>query len=137
MEVYKTKSAENPSELIQKAKTKEGLLSTDLRVLQSDKGSPKKRTVMLETLYKSGISHSNSCPRVSNDNSFAKMLKDRQNYQLEDVTFFKRTVWEAGAILARRKSLYEELRQRILGDGEGVIRRTGRMGMWFTRHLFP
>ena len=52
---------------------------------RSDNGSPMKGATMLETLYKLGITPSNSRPRVSNDNPYAeslfKTLKYRPNYQ--------------------------------------------------------
>ncbi|MFI3255460.1 MAG: integrase core domain-containing protein [Eubacteriales bacterium] len=84
-EVYQEQTAENASEFIKKAKRKEQLLSTDLLVLHSDNGGPMKGAVMLETLYKLGITPSRSRPRVSNDNAYAesifKTLKYRPNYQ--------------------------------------------------------
>ncbi|ETA81393.1 integrase core domain-containing protein, partial [Youngiibacter fragilis] len=54
-------------------------------VLHSDNGSPMKGATMLETLYRLGITPSNSRPRVSNDNPYAeslfKTLKYNCNYQ--------------------------------------------------------
>ncbi len=54
-------------------------------VLHSDNGSPMKGATMLATLYKLGITPSNSRPRVSNDNPYSeslfRTLKYRPNYQ--------------------------------------------------------
>lgn len=84
-EVWDTEDSEHASELIRRTCLKQGRLSTEPLVLHSDNGSPMKGATMLETLYKLGITPSNSRPRVSNDNPYAesifKTLKYRPNYQ--------------------------------------------------------
>lgn len=84
-EVWEEESAEHASELISRATLKQKVLSTNRLVLHSDNGSPMKGATMLETLYRLGITPSNSRPRVSNDNAYAesifKTLKFRPNYQ--------------------------------------------------------
>lgn len=85
-EVWEVESAENASELIQRAILSEKLTTREhTLVLHSDNGSPMKGATMLETLYNLGITPSRSRPRVSNDNPFAeslfKTLKYRCNYQ--------------------------------------------------------
>lgn len=84
-EVWEEESAAHASELIQKAVLSNKVLSTQPLVLHSDNGSPMKGATMLETLYRLGITPSNSRPRVSNDNAYAesvfKTLKYRPNYQ--------------------------------------------------------
>lgn len=84
-EVWETEDSGHASELVKRASLAQGRLSTDPLVLHSDNGSPMKGATMLETLYKLGITPSNSRPRVSNDNPYAeslfKTLKYRPNYQ--------------------------------------------------------
>lgn len=84
-EVWDTESAAHASELIIRTTTAQNRLTTAPLVLHSDNGSPMKGATMLETLYKLGITPSNSRPRVSNDNPYAesvfKTLKYRPNYQ--------------------------------------------------------
>jgi len=85
-EVWEVESADNASELIQRAILAEKLTNREHPlVLHSDNGSPMKGATMLETLYKLGITPSRSRPRVSNDNPYAeslfKTLKYRCNYQ--------------------------------------------------------
>jgi putative transposase len=84
-EVYETEDAEHASQTIRRLCLKHHVKSTDVLVLHSDNGSPMKGATMLETLYKLGITPSNSRPRVSNDNPYAeslfKTLKYRPNYQ--------------------------------------------------------
>lgn len=84
-EVWDTEDAEHASELVRRACIRQGRLTTEPLVLHSDNGSPMKGATMLETLYKLGITPSNSRPRVSNDNAYAesifKTLKYRPNYQ--------------------------------------------------------
>ena len=84
-EVYEAESADYASDLIQRITLKQGRLSTTPLVLHSDNGSPMKGATMLTTLYRLGITPSNSRPRVSNDNPYAeslfKTLKYRPNYQ--------------------------------------------------------
>ena len=84
-EVWETEDSEHASELVKRASLAQGRLSTDPLVLHSDNGSPMKGATMLETLYKLGITPSNSRPRVSNDNPYSesmfKTLKYRPNYQ--------------------------------------------------------
>ena len=84
-EVWEEESAEHASELIQRTCLAQGRLTTQPLVLHSDNGSPMKGATMLETLYRLGITPSNSRPRVSNDNAYAeslfKTLKYRPNYQ--------------------------------------------------------
>lgn len=84
-EVWEEESANHASELIKRAVLNQGVLSTDTLVLHSDNGSPMKGATMLATLYKLGITPSNSRPRVSNDNAYSeslfKTLKYRPNYQ--------------------------------------------------------
>lgn len=84
-EVYDTEDAEHASDTIRRLCFKHHIKSTDLLILHSDNGSPMKGATMLETLYKLGITPSNSRPRVSNDNAYAeslfKTLKYRPNYQ--------------------------------------------------------
>jgi len=86
-EVWLEESAEHASELIRRAVISQKITpprKTPL-VLHSDNGSPMKGATMLETLYKLGITPSNSRPRVSNDNPYAeslfRTLKYRCNYQ--------------------------------------------------------
>lgn len=84
-EVWEEESAAHASELIQRATLANRVLSTQPLVLHSDNGSPMKGATMLETLYRLGITPSNSRPQVSNDNAYAesifKTLKYRPNYQ--------------------------------------------------------
>lgn len=84
-EVWDTEDAEHASELIRRICLKQHRLSTEPLILHSDNGSPMKGATMLATLYRLGITPSNSRPRVSNDNAYAeslfKTLKYRPNYQ--------------------------------------------------------
>ena len=84
-EVWDTEDTIHSSELIRRACIKQGRTSTEPLVLHSDNGTPMKGATMLETLYKLGITPSNSRPRVSNDNAYSesifKTLKYRPNYQ--------------------------------------------------------
>ena len=84
-EVWAEESAEHASELIRRACLAQGRLSTQPLVLHSDNGSPMKGATMLQTLYRLGITPSNSRPRVSNDNPYSeslfRTLKYRPNYQ--------------------------------------------------------
>ena len=84
-EVWEEEDATHASELITKISMKQGRKTVDPLILHSDNGSPMKGATMLETLYKLGITPSNSRPRVSNDNPYAesvfKTLKYRPNYQ--------------------------------------------------------
>ena len=84
-EVWEEEDAAHASELITKISMKQGRKTVDPLILHSDNGSPMKGATMLETLYKLGITPSNSRPRVSNDNPYAesvfKTLKYRPNYQ--------------------------------------------------------
>lgn len=84
-EVYETETAEHASHVIRSLCLKHNIKHTDVLVLHSDNGSPMKGATMLETLYKLGITPSNSRPRVSNDNAYAeslfKTLKYRPDYQ--------------------------------------------------------
>lgn len=84
-EVWEEQTDELASVLIRRTCLKQQRLSTQPLVLHSDNGSPMKGATMLETLYKLGITPSNSRPRVSNDNPYAeslfKTLKYRPNYQ--------------------------------------------------------
>ena len=84
-EVWEEQTDELASVLIRRACMAQQRLSTQPLVLHSDNGSPMKGATMLETLYKLGITPSNSRPRVSNDNPYAesvfKTLKYRPNYQ--------------------------------------------------------
>ena len=84
-EVWEEETAEHASELIRRICIAQGRLTTDPLVLHSDNGSPMKGATMLETLYRLGITPSNSRPRVSNDNPYAesifRTLKYRPNYQ--------------------------------------------------------
>lgn len=84
-DVYEEESAELAAEVVQRACFAQHHLSTEPLVLHSDNGSPMKGATMLETLYRLGITPSNSRPRVSNDNPYAesvfKTLKYRPNYQ--------------------------------------------------------
>ncbi len=131
-EVYEEQTAENASELIQKAKMKEGLLSSDPLVLHSDNGSPMKGAVMLETLYKLGITPSNSRPRVSNDNAYAesvfKTLKYRPNYQPDGFeTLEKARAWVLDFVLWYNEEhhhsgiRYLTPNQRHNGEGEAIL----------------
>lgn len=84
-EVWETEDSPHASELIKRTCLKQKRLTTQPLVLHSDNGTPMKGATMLETLYKLGITPSNSRPRVSNDNAYAesifKTLKYRPNYQ--------------------------------------------------------
>jgi putative transposase len=84
-EVWETEDSHHASELIKRTCLKQKRLTTQPLVLHSDNGTPMKGATMLETLYKLGITPSNSRPRVSNDNAYAesifKTLKYRPNYQ--------------------------------------------------------
>ena len=59
-EVWPEESGEHAAELITRAACAEGRLSTSPLVLHSDNGSPMKAATMLATLYKLGITPSNS-----------------------------------------------------------------------------
>ena len=84
-EVWDSEDATHASELITKISMRQGRKTIDPLVLHSDNGSPMKGATMLETLYKLGITPSNSRPRVSNDNPYTesvfKTMKYRPNYQ--------------------------------------------------------
>ena len=84
-DVYEEENAELAAEVVRRACFAQHHLSTEPLVLHSDNGSPMKGATMLETLYRLGITPSNSRPRVSNDNPYAesvfKTLKYRPNYQ--------------------------------------------------------
>lgn len=84
-EVWPEESGEHASELISRAVCAESRLSTSPLVLHSDNGSPMKAATMLATLYKLGITPSNSRPHVSNDNAYSeaafKTLKYRPSYK--------------------------------------------------------
>ncbi len=81
-EVWEVESADNASELIQRAILAEKLTNRDHPlVLHSDNGSPMKGATMLETLYKLGITPSRSRPRVSNDNPYAESLFKTLKYR--------------------------------------------------------
>lgn len=84
-EVYEEQTAELASKLIKRTCLAQHHLSYEPLVLHSDNGTPMKGATMLETLYKLGITPSNSRPRVSNDNPYSeslfKTLKYRPNYQ--------------------------------------------------------
>ncbi len=84
-EVWETEDMQHASELIRRICLKQKRLTTQPLVLHSDNGTPMKGATMLETLYKLGITPSNSRPRVSNDNAYAeslfKTLKYRPDYQ--------------------------------------------------------
>ena len=85
-EVWAEESAEHASQLVRRGVISERTgLRTEPLVLHSDNGSPMKGATMLETLYRLGITPSNSRPRVSNDNPYAeslfKTLKYNCNYQ--------------------------------------------------------
>ena len=84
-EVWPEESGEHAAELITRAACAEGRLSTSPLVLHSDNGSPMKAATMLATLYKLGITPSNSRPHVSNDNAYSeaafKTLKYRPSYK--------------------------------------------------------
>lgn len=94
-EIWEVESANHASELIKRAILAEKITvpRNQPLVLHSDNGSPMKGATMLETLYRLGITPSNSRPRVSNDNPYAeslfKTLKYHCNYQpkgFEDIT---------------------------------------------------
>jgi putative transposase len=75
-EVWPEQSAKNSSDLIKRTIIAQGIkppLKAPL-VLHSDNGSPMKGATMLETLYKLGLTPSNSRPRVSNDNPYVESL---------------------------------------------------------------
>jgi putative transposase len=85
-EVWSKESAEHASQLVRRGIISEKIgLRIKPLVLHSDNGSPMKGATMLETLYRLGITPSNSRPRVSNDNPYAeslfKTLKYNCNYQ--------------------------------------------------------
>jgi len=73
-EVYEEQIAELASKLIKHTCLVQHHLSYETLVLHSDNGTPMKGTTMLETLYKLGITPSNSRPRVSNDNPYSESL---------------------------------------------------------------
>ena len=102
-EVWNTEDAQHAGELIRRICLKQKRLTTDPLVLHSDNGSPMKGATMLETLYKLGITPSNSRPRVSNDNAYAeslfKTLKYRPNYQPKGfATLEEARIWVAGFV---------------------------------------
>jgi putative transposase len=102
-EVYETEDAEHAGQTIRRLCLKHHIKSTDVLVLHSDNGSPMKGATMLETLYKLGITPSNSRPRVSNDNPYAeslfKTLKYRPNYQPKGfATLQEAREWVAGFV---------------------------------------
>jgi|LSQX01.3.fsa_nt_gb putative transposase len=75
-EIWPEETAEHASELISRAVISQRItppMNMPL-VLHSDNGSPMKGATMLATLYKLGITPSNSRPRVSNDNPYAESL---------------------------------------------------------------
>lgn len=73
-EVWEEESAEHASESIRRTCLAQKRLTTQPLVLHSDNGSPMKGATMLETLYRLGITPSNSRPRVSNDNAYSESL---------------------------------------------------------------
>ncbi len=102
-EVWETEDSCHASELVKRASLAQGRLSTDPLVLHSDNGSPMKGATMLETLYKLGITPSNSRPRVSNDNPYAesvfKTVKYRPNYEPKGfATIEEAREWCAGFV---------------------------------------
>ena len=102
-EVWETEDAAHASELIKRTCLKQHRLSTEPLVLHSDNGSPMKGATMLETLYRLGITPSNSRPRVSNDNAYAesifKTLKYRPNYQPKGfASLSEARTWVAGFV---------------------------------------
>lgn len=102
-EVYETEDTERSSALVRRLTLRHGIKSTDVLVLHSDNGSPMKGATMLETLYKLGITPSNSRPRVSNDNAYAesifKTLKYRPNYQPKGFASLEEArMWVAGFV---------------------------------------
>jgi putative transposase len=76
-EVWETEDAAHASELIKRTCLKQHRLSTEPLVLHSDNGSPMKGATMLETLYRLGITPSNSRPRVSNDKHMPRASSKR------------------------------------------------------------
>lgn len=71
-DIWEEESAELASELVRRAVLSERLTKNNPLVLQSDNGSPMKGAILLELLYKLGITPSRGRPRVSNDNPYAE-----------------------------------------------------------------
>lgn len=83
-EVWENESAENASLLIRKTVLKHGIQPhAHPLVLHSDNGSPMKGAVMLETMYKLGITPSRSRPRVSDDNPYSESMFRTLKYRPE------------------------------------------------------
>lgn len=83
-EVHEKESAENASLLIRKTVLKHGIQPhAHPLVLHSDNGSPMKGAVMLETMYKLGITPSRSRPRVSDDNPYSESVFRTLKYRPE------------------------------------------------------
>lgn len=80
-EIWEDESAEHASQLISRAVLAEKLNPKKKPlVLHSDNGSPMKGATMLETLYRLGVTPSNSRPRVSNDNPYVESLFKTMKY---------------------------------------------------------
>lgn len=83
-EVWENESADNASLLIRRTVLKHGIQPhAHPLVLHSDNGSPMKGAVMLETLYKLGITPSRSRPRVSDDNPYSESMFRTLKYRPE------------------------------------------------------
>ena len=83
-EVWENESAENASLLIRKTVLKHGIQPhAHPLVLHSDNGSPMKGAIMLETMYKLGITPSRSRPRVSDDNPYSESMFRTLKYRPE------------------------------------------------------
>ena len=125
-EVWEEQTDELASVLIRQTCLKQQRLSTQPLVLHSDNGSPMKGATMLETLYKLGITPSNSRPRVSNDNPYAeslfKTLKYRPNYQPKGFE----NLGEADRIVEKHHELTNRQKQLIRRVGMVVLPETGR-----------
>ena len=86
-------SADLAAKLVERISFAQGRLSTQDLKLHSDNGSPMKGYSMRAMLYKLGISHSYSRPRVSNDNPYVesifKTMKYRSSYPVPDEDGFE------------------------------------------------
>ena len=72
-EVYECESARYAAEVVRRAVLAEQCVDQPL-VLHADNGSPMKGEILLETVYRLGISTSYSRPRTSNDNPYSEAL---------------------------------------------------------------
>ena len=136
-EVYEEESAHLAAKLVERISLAQRRLSIQDLKLHSDNGSPMRGATMLATLYRLGITPSNSRPRTSNDNAFAesifKTMKYRPNYPAPSEGGFA-TIEEARRWVAKfvawynHEHLHSGLKfltpaQRRSGQGDEILKK--------------